>query len=95
MFDICPLRNIISIGIKVGALACWRDLVKINYAQMETIKDWGSVNKPYVLDGNYDYLKAMMVVFLKCMGNKAWKTLIKGWKHPIITSKDGTTSLKP
>lgn len=37
----------------------------------------------------------MMVDFLKSLGNKAWKTMIQGWKHPIITSKDDTTNLKP
>lgn len=53
--------------------------MKINYAQMETIKDERSVNKPHILDGtNYDYWKAMMVVFLKSLGNKAWKVVIKG-----------------
>lgn len=70
--------------------------MKINYAQTQTIKDGGLVNKPYTLDDtNYDYWKAIMVVFLKSIGNKTWKVVIKGWKHPVITSKDGTTSLKP
>lgn len=36
----------------------------------------------------------MMVVFIKSMGNKAWKYVIKGWKYPVITSEDGTTSLQ-
>lgn len=35
-----------------------------------------------------------MVVFLKSMGNKAWKTVIKGWKHPMVTSEGGTYNLK-
>lgn len=62
---------------------------------METIKDRGSVNKPHVLDGtNYDYWKGMMVDFLKSLGNKAWKVMIKGWKHPMITSEEGVTNLK-
>lgn len=63
---------------------------------METIKDGGSVNKPPIFDGtNYDHWKAMIVVFLKSMGNKAWKVVIRGWKHPVVTFEDGTTSLKP
>lgn len=35
-----------------------------------------------------------MVVFLKSMGNKAWKDVLKGSKHLVVTSKDGNTSLK-
>lgn len=63
---------------------------------METTQDEGLVNKPHVLNGaNYDYLNTMMVDFLKSLGNKNWKYVIKGWRHPVITSKDDTTSLKP
>lgn len=29
------------------------------------------------------------------MDNKTWKVVIKGWKHPMITSKDGTSTLNP
>ncbi|MCI58930.1 gag-pol polyprotein, partial [Trifolium medium] len=25
----------------------------------------------------------------------AWKAIIKGWTHPVVTVEDGTTSLKP
>lgn len=63
---------------------------------METIKDGRSINKPPVSDGtNYDYWKDMMVSFLKSMDKKTWKVVIKGWKHHVIISQDGTTSLKP
>lgn len=63
---------------------------------MDIMKDGGSTNKPPILDGtNYDYWKVIMVVFIKFMGNKVWKVVIKEWKHLVITSKDGTTSLKP
>lgn len=63
---------------------------------METMKYGGSVNKPPILYGiNYDYWKMMMVSFLKSLGSKAWKVVLKGWKHPIITAEDGATSLKP
>lgn len=62
---------------------------------MNTIKDGGSINKPHILDNtNYDYWKAMIVEFLKSTGNKAWKVVIKGWKHPVVTSEYGNTSLK-
>lgn len=68
---------------------------KINFAQMEIVKDGRSVNKPPILDGtNYYYWKVMMVVFLKSLGIKSWKVVIKGWKNPIITSEDGKTNLK-
>lgn len=62
---------------------------------MDNIKDGGSVNKSTILDDtNYDYLKAMMVAFLKSIGCNAWKIVVKGWKHPLITSQDGYRSLK-
>lgn len=35
-----------------------------------------------------------MVAFLKSLGNKAWKVMLKGWKHLIIIVEDGTTNLK-
>lgn len=44
---------------------------------------------------NYDYWKAVVVTFLKSLGNKAWKVMFNGCKHLMITSEDGTTSLKP
>lgn len=34
-----------------------------------------------------------MASFLKSLGNKAWKVVIR--KHHMITSEDDTTSLKP
>ena len=56
----------------------------------------GFVNRPPILDGsNYDYWKPRMVAFLKTLDNKAWRAVIKGWEHPVITLKDGTTKLKP
>ncbi|WJX72422.1 hypothetical protein P8452_56307 [Trifolium repens] len=55
----------------------------------------GSINRPPVLDeSNYDYWKARMVAFLKSMDQKAWRAIITGWNHPIITAADGSTSLK-
>ena len=35
-----------------------------------------------------------MVAFLKSMDQKAWRAIITGWNHPIITTADGSTSLK-
>lgn len=36
-----------------------------------------------------------MVAFLKFIDNKTWKDVINGWKHHVVTSQDGITSLKP
>lgn len=35
-----------------------------------------------------------MVSFLKSMGNKTGKSVIKWWTYPVVTFEDGTTSLK-
>ena len=35
-----------------------------------------------------------MVAFLKSMDQKAWRAIITGWNHPIVTAADGSTSLK-
>lgn len=64
------------------------------YVHMDNTKDVGSINRPLVLDGtHYDYWKANMVAFLKFMDNKTWKVIIRGWKHPMNVSQDGTSSL--
>ncbi|MCH81188.1 gag-pol polyprotein [Trifolium medium] len=56
---------------------------------MDNNKDGGSINRPPVLDGsNYDYWKENMVAFLKSMDNRAWKAIIKGWIHPVVTAED-------
>ena len=63
---------------------------------MDYTRERVSVNRPPVLDDtNYDYWKAKMYAFLKYIDIKTWKVVIKGWKHPVITSEDATTSLKP
>lgn len=36
-----------------------------------------------------------MVVFSKCMENKIWKVVVRGWKHNVTIPKDGTSCLKP
>lgn len=35
-----------------------------------------------------------MVAFLKSIGSKTRKVVINGWKYPVVTTQDGTTSLK-
>jgi hypothetical protein len=37
---------------------------------------------------------ARMIAFLKAMDYKAWRAIVIGWTHPIVTAKDGSTSLK-
>ena len=56
-------------------------------------KEGGLVNIAPILDGtNYDYWKARMVAFLKSIDNKTRKAIVKGWKHPVIVSKEGTST---
>ncbi|MCI56665.1 gag-pol polyprotein, partial [Trifolium medium] len=56
-------------------------------------KGGGFVNRPALLDGsNYDYWKSRMVAFLKSIDNKTWKTVVKGWEHPVVTDKDGNNT---
>ena len=43
---------------------------------------------------NYDYYKVVIGAFLKSLENKPCKVMMKGHKHPMITSKDDTTTIK-
>lgn len=53
--------------------------------KMDNAKIGGFVNRPPIIDGtNYDYWKARMIVFLKSMDIKTWKSGIKGWTPPMI-----------
>ena len=60
-------------------------------------RDGGSVHRPPILDGsNYDYWKPRMVAFLKSLDNKAWKAVLTGWEHPVVTKEgEATTDKKP
>ncbi|KAK2356863.1 gag-protease polyprotein [Trifolium repens] len=58
-------------------------------------KNRGSINRPPILDGsNYDYWKSRMTAFIKSMDQRAWRAIVTGWNHPMVTSEDGSTSLK-
>ncbi|KAK2402989.1 gag-protease polyprotein [Trifolium repens] len=58
-------------------------------------KNRGSINRPPILDGsNYDYWKARMIAFIKSMDQGAWRAIVTGWNHPMVTTEDGCTSLK-
>lgn len=46
--------------------------------------------RPIIIIGKLRWL----VIFLKSIDNKTWKVVIKGWKHPVVTSQDRTTNLK-
>ena len=61
-------------------------------------KEGGFVNRTPILDGStYDYWKPRMVVFLKSLDNRAWKAILKGWKHPVKLgeNREPTSELKP
>jgi len=61
-------------------------------------KEGGFVNRPPLLDGsNYDYWKSRMSGFLKSIDSITWKTVLKGWEHPVALDADGnrTIVLKP
>jgi len=52
-------------------------------------KEGGQVNRPHVLDrSNYDYYKVRMVAFLKSIDSKTWKSILKGWDHPLVKDKN-------
>jgi len=38
-----------------------------------------------------------MVALLKSIDSKTWKTVLKGWDHPLVMDKDdnNTTEMKP
>ena len=58
-------------------------------------RDGGFVHRAPILDGsNYDYWKPRMVAFLKSRDNKAWKDVLTGWVHPVITKEGGATTDK-
>ncbi|MCH91399.1 cysteine-rich receptor-like protein kinase [Trifolium medium] len=58
-------------------------------------KEGGYVNRPPLLDGdNYDYWKSRMTAFLKSIDSRTWKAVLKGWSHPVITNKEGVSTLE-
>ncbi|KAK2423029.1 gag-protease polyprotein [Trifolium repens] len=61
-------------------------------------KDETLVSKPLLLDGtNYDYWKSRMAAFLKSIGSRTWKAVLRGWEHPKVKDANGadTEVLKP
>ena len=61
-------------------------------------KDVRTVVKIPILDGtNYDSWKPRMETFIKSLGDKAWKNVVKGWDPPKVVDAEGkaTDVLKP
>ncbi|KAK2436692.1 secreted RxLR effector protein [Trifolium repens] len=61
-------------------------------------KEGGFVNRPPMLTGsNYDHWKPKMIAFLKSIDSRTWKAVLKGWDHPLVMTKEGTSTgeLKP
>ncbi|TYK07991.1 gag-pol polyprotein [Cucumis melo var. makuwa] len=62
---------------------------------MEIIREGLSTSLPPVLDGkNYSYWKPRMILFIKTLDGKAWRTLVAGYEPPMITV-DGVSVPKP
>ncbi|XP_057452263.1 uncharacterized protein LOC130744085 [Lotus japonicus] len=60
---------------------------------MDNNKEGGSVHRPPILDStNYDYWKARMIAFFRSIDSKTWKSIVKGWKHPMKRDKEGTST---
>ncbi|XP_057418346.1 uncharacterized protein LOC130712533 [Lotus japonicus] len=62
---------------------------------MNNNKDVGSIHRPPMLDGtNYDYWKTRMIAFLRSIDDgRVYKSVLKGWTHPVQT-KEGTTTIE-
>ena len=62
---------------------------------MDLMKDGGSTSRPPLLDGtNYGYCKVRMHAFIKSIDEKAWRSVLQGWKPPTKTDVEGKTAPK-
>ncbi|KAI3444057.1 hypothetical protein Pfo_000722 [Paulownia fortunei] len=51
---------------------------------MNILREGGSILHPLLLEGsNYSYWKARMRAFIKSVDEKAWKSVVSGWQHPV------------
>ncbi|KAI3462422.1 hypothetical protein Pfo_019085 [Paulownia fortunei] len=59
---------------------------------MNILREGDSVSHPPLLEGsNYSYWKTRMRAFIKSVDEKAWKSVVFGWEHPIMENeKNGT-----
>ena len=63
---------------------------------MDFLKECGSVSRPSLLYGsNYSYWKARMKAFIKAIDEKAWRSVLTGWEHPVTKDTKGNEILKP
>ena len=59
---------------------------------MDLLKEVGSINRPPLLDAtNYGYRKAKMSTFIKLIDEKAWISILQGWKSPTKIDTEGKT----
>ena len=50
------------------------------------MKEGGSTSRPSLLDWmNYCYWKVRMFAFIKSIDEKAWRSVLQGWKPPTKT----------
>lgn len=84
--NICPLTNIISIGIIGDTLSCLSEL-RGGYFLFKRTTIWMDIQST----GNVFWMTLIMIdgkpkqFFLKCIDKKTWKILVNGWKHLVIT----------
>ena len=63
---------------------------------MSFLAEGGSISRPPLLDGsNYPYQKARLKAFIKALDEKAWRSVLTGWKHPTTKDDKGNVTLTP
>ncbi|KAI3456997.1 hypothetical protein Pfo_013660 [Paulownia fortunei] len=63
---------------------------------MNILREGGLVSCPPLLEGsNYSYWIARMRAFIKSVNEKAWKSVVFGWQHPVIENEKKEVILKP
>ena len=59
---------------------------------MDLMKEGGSTGRPPLLyRTNYGYWKVRMHAFIKLIDEKAWRSVLHGWKSPTKTNAKGKT----
>ena len=59
---------------------------------MDLMKEGGSTSRPHLLyRTNYGYWKARMHAFIKLIDEKAWRSVLYGWKSSTKTNVGGKT----
>ena len=61
---------------------------------MSFLAEDGSISRPPLFDGsNYPYWKARMKTFIKTLNEKAWRSMLTSWKHPMKKDDKGNVTL--